>query len=48
MSETDVKDAVRERYSQAARRVSEGRIVLRRRCGACRVKPHHFQSLRCV
>ena len=25
MSQTDVKDAVRERYSQAARRVSEGR-----------------------
>ena len=36
MSQTDVKEAVRDRYSQAARRVSEGRIVLRRRCGAGR------------
>ena len=46
MSETDVKEAVRERYSEAARRVSEGRIMLRRQCGVRGHEPHHLQSLR--
>ena len=39
MSQTDVKEAVRERYSQAALRVSEGQLLLRRRRGARGANP---------
>jgi hypothetical protein len=45
MSQTDVKEAVRERYSQAARRVSEGRSCCGGDAALEGASPHHLQSL---
>ena len=47
MSHTDVKDAVRERYGEAARRVSEGRSCCGGNAALAGTNPITSNSLRC-